>query len=105
MGAGPVALGLVLVALAGAARAEPGIRADYRCGGSPGAERLTVFFFNQAPSAAVLLVGREATRLPRTVTASGARYNDAEQSFWIKGDRATWERGQSPTLACEQVDR
>ncbi|WP_152669468.1 MliC family protein [Synechococcus sp. GFB01] len=103
VGADPWALGLALVALAGAARAEPGIRAEYRCGEGPDAERVTVFFFNQTPSAAVLLTGRQATRLAITHTASGARYGDAEQSFWVKGDRALWERGQAPALRCEQV--
>jgi membrane-bound inhibitor of C-type lysozyme len=53
----------------------------------------------------VLLEGEGATRLPQTVSASGARYSDGEQSFWVKGDRATWQMGQAPARSCEPRPR
>ena len=81
--------------------AEAGIRADYLCKGRFDASELTVFFFKGTPSAVVLLEGEGATRLPQTVSASGARYSDGEQSFWVKGDRASWQQGQAPARACE----
>lgn len=96
----------VLAALAvglgapGAVRAEPGIRADYLCKGRFDATPLTAFFFNGAPSAVVLLVGEQATRLPQAISASGGRYSDGSQTFWIKGDRASWQQGQAPAAAC-----
>ncbi len=52
-----------------------------------------------------LLEGEGATRLPQTVSASGARYSDGEQSFWVKGDRATWQMGQAPARSCEPRPR
>lgn len=90
----------VLAALPAPGGAEPGIRADYLCQGRLGATALTAFFFNDAPSAVVLLVGEGATRLPQAISASGARYSDGRDSFWIKGDRATWQQGQAPPSAC-----
>jgi membrane-bound inhibitor of C-type lysozyme len=88
------------VAAPGGLRAEPGIRADYLCRGRFDATPLTAFFFNAAPSAVVLLVGEQATRLPQAVSASGARYSDGSQTFWIKGDQASWQQGQAPAYAC-----
>jgi membrane-bound inhibitor of C-type lysozyme len=91
----------LLVGLPAGAWAEAGIRADYLCKGRFDASEITAFFFNDTPSAVVLLEGEGATRLPRTVSASGVRYSDGEQSFWVKGDRASWQRGQAPARACE----
>jgi membrane-bound inhibitor of C-type lysozyme len=98
-GAGLVA-GL-LAGLPAVAWAEAGIRADYLCKGRFDASALTVFFFNGTPSAVVLLEGEGATRLPQTISASGVRYSDGDQSFWVKGDRASWQQGQAPARACE----
>jgi membrane-bound inhibitor of C-type lysozyme len=91
----------LIAGLPAVAWAEAGIRADYLCKGRFDASELTVFFFNGTPSAVVLLEGEGATRLPQTVSASGARYSDGEQSFWVKGDRASWQQGQAPARACE----
>ncbi len=95
----------LLAALPAAAWAEAGIRADYLCKGRFDASAITAFFFNGTPSAVVLLEGEGATRLLQTVSASGARYSDGEQSFWLKGDRATWQMGQGPARSCEPRPR
>ncbi len=102
-----IALGVALVAAVlsgvGPARADEGIRAEYSCKGRFDATAVTAFFFNQAPSAVVLLVGESARRLPQAMGASGARYASGEESFWIKGDTATWQLGATPAYVCESV--
>lgn len=98
--------GVVLAAalLSGApARADEAIRAEYLCKGRFDATRVTAFFFNAPPSAVVLLVGETARRLPQAMGASGARYASGEESFWIKGDSATWQLGKAPAYACDTV--
>ncbi len=92
-------------ALAGVVRAEAGIRADFLCKGQADAVELTAFFFNDRPTAMVLLVGEGATRLFQTISASGARYSDGQQTFWVKGDQASWQQGAAPAYACEPRDR
>lgn len=81
-------------------RAEPAIRASYRCQGRFDAVDLTAFFFNQTPAEVVLLVGETATRLPQQRAASGSRYATADQAFWIKGDQAVWTLGQGVPMRC-----
>jgi membrane-bound inhibitor of C-type lysozyme len=107
--AGLVPSGLVaaalVVGLPAGAWAEAAIRADYLCKGRFDASVVTAFFFNDTPRAVVLLEGEGATRLPQTISASGARYSDGTQSFWVKGDRASWQRGQAPAAACEPRPR
>jgi membrane-bound inhibitor of C-type lysozyme len=95
----------LIVGLPAESWAEAGIRADYLCKGRFDASALTVFFFNGTPSAVVLLEGEGATRLPQTISASGVRYSDGDQSFWVKGDRASWQQGQAPARACEPRPR
>ncbi len=86
----------------GSASAEEAIRAHYLCLGRFDATDVTALFFNKAPGEVVLLVGSEgATRLPQQPAASGARYGDGNEEFWIKGDQATWTRGRAPTMACK----
>jgi len=34
--------------------------------------------------------------------ASGARYTDGDQVFWIKGEPATWQRGR--TMRCKVME-
>ena len=85
------------------ARADEAIRAEYLCKGRFDATRVTAFFFNAAPSAVVLLVGETARRLPQARGASGARYASGEESFWIKGDSATWQLGKAPAYTCDTV--
>lgn len=102
----PVLLGVLLFATAPRlARAEPGLRADYLCKGRFDASAVTAFFFNDSPRAVVLLEGEGATRLPQAVSASGARYSDGAQSFWVKGERASWQQGQAPARHCEPRPR
>jgi membrane-bound inhibitor of C-type lysozyme len=95
----------LIAALPADSWAEAGIRADYLCKGRFDASELTAFFFKGTPSAVVLLEGEGATRLPQTISASGARYSDGDQSFWVKGDRASWQQGQAPARACEPRPR
>ena len=99
-----VKLGLAVagVLLAGAAgvRADEAIRADYLCKGRLDATPVTAFFFNQAPSEVMLVVGESARRLPQALSASGARYASGAESFWIKGDSATWQLGKAPAYSC-----
>lgn len=105
------ALGLLLAAglaasgaVAGAAASEPeaevAIRAEYRCLGRFDAVDLTAFFFNRSPAELVMLVGETAIRLPRLRSADGARYGAAEQTFWVKGEEATWQVRRSPAMRC-----
>lgn len=98
---GPLALLLAGLALGAApARAEEGIRARYLCRGRFDAVELIALFFNRAPAAVVLLEGETAQRLPQLVAASGVRYGEGEETFWIKGDGATWQRGAAPAYSC-----
>jgi membrane-bound inhibitor of C-type lysozyme len=80
--------------------ADTAIRATYWCKGQRDAVELTALFFNEPPSAVVLLVGEGATRLPQALSASGSRYSDGRQSFWVKGDQARWELGSGPAYTC-----
>ena len=95
----------LIAALPADSWAEAGIRADYLCKGRFDASELTAVFFKGTPSAVVLLEGEGATLLPQTISASGARYSDGDQSFWVKGDRASWQQGQAPARACEPRPR
>lgn len=91
---------LALLPAAQAAEAELAIRVAYRCLGGFHAVEVTALFFNRPPAALVLLVGETATRLPQAPAASGARYADGNQSFWIKGDRASWSIGGAAPMGC-----
>ena len=62
--------------------------------------RLTALFFNGEPREVVLLQGEQAIRLPQQPSGSGARYGAANQSFWLKGDQATWQFGAGATYSC-----
>ena len=97
-----LATGLPLLAQPGGAAAETAIRVRYLCTGRFDATDVTALFFNQAPAEVVLLVGSEgATRLPQQRSASGARYANGDETFWIKGDQASWTRGRAPAMACK----
>ena len=104
-------LAVALISLSGAAtplqaaptpEPEQAIRASYLCRGRLDATELTALFFNRDPAEVVLLVGEMATRLPRLIAASGARYGGGSQEFWIKGDQASWRLGPHPaaTMQC-----
>jgi membrane-bound inhibitor of C-type lysozyme len=79
---------------------EAAIRAMYLCQGRFDAVQLTALFFNAQPREVVLLQGEQAIRLPSQPSASGALYGAGAQSFWVKGDRATWDMNQTPAYAC-----
>ena len=83
-----------------AAVPEAAIRATYLCQGRFDAVRLTALFFNAEPREVVLLQGEQATRLPQQPSGSGARYGAANQSFWLKGDQATWQFAGGATYSC-----
>ena len=68
----------------------------FSCRGEFDERPITALFFNQAHAEVILLFedGRAgAVRLPQQRSASGARYGDGVESFWIKGDTATYTRG------------
>ena len=79
---------------------EAAIRATYLCQGRFDAVRLTALFFNGEPREVVLLQGEQATRLPQQPSGSGARYGAGNQTFWLKGDQATWQFGAGATYSC-----
>jgi len=96
-----VVVAAALQALPAACREpEAAIRASYLCLGRFDAVSLTALFFNGDPRELVLLQGEQAIRLPQQPSGSGARYGAGAQSFWLKGDRATWQVGQAPAYAC-----
>ena len=101
VGLGLAVVGVVLAGAAGSARAEEAVRADYLCKGRFDATPVTAFFFNQSPSEVVLVVGEGARRLPQAMSASGARYASGTETFWIKGDSATWQLGKAPAYSCD----
>ena len=97
-----LATGLPLLAQPGRAAADEAIRVHYLCTGRFDATDVTALFFNQEPAEVVLLVGSAgATRLPQQRSASGARYANGDEEFWIKGDQASWARGRAPAMACK----
>ena len=83
-----------------AAVPEAAIRATYLCQGRFDAVRLTALFFNAEPREVVLLQGEQATRLPQQPSGSGARYGAGNQSFWLKGDQATWQFAAGAAYSC-----
>ena len=97
---GAALLGLLSLLPAGAAEPEAAIRATYLCQGRFDAVRLTALFFNGEPREVVLLQGEQATRLPQQPSGSGARYGAGNQSFWLKGDQATWQFAAGATYSC-----
>ena len=100
-GLAAVVVAAALQALPAACREpEAAIRASYLCLGRFDAVSLTALFFNGEPRELVLLQGEQAIRLPQQPSGSGARYGAGAQSFWLKGDRATWQVGQAPAYAC-----
>lgn len=96
-----IAAAAELASPAGALAEEP-IRANYLCKGTFDATEVRALFFNSPPSEVILLTGTEgASRLPQRRSASGARYADGDEVFWVKGDRASWQRGKARALDCE----
>jgi len=98
--------GLIAAATAlagpGDARAAEPIGANYLCKGTFDATEVRALFFNNPPSEVILLTGTEgASRLLQQRSGSGARYADGDEVFWIKGDRASWQRGKARALDCE----
>ncbi len=68
----------------------------YGCHGEFDHRQVTALFFNQPPAEVILLLENGqagAVRLPQQRSASGARFSDGNESFWVKGDSATWQRG------------
>lgn len=95
-----VATPVAVAVPAGAVVPEAAIRATYLCQGRFDAVRLTALFFNAEPREVVLLQGEQATRLPQQPSGSGARYGAGSQSFWLKGDQATWQFAAGATYSC-----
>jgi membrane-bound inhibitor of C-type lysozyme len=90
-----------LLAASMGARAEEPTRATYLCVGTFDATEVRALFFSGPPGEVVLLTGTEgASRLLQQPAASGARYADGTEVFWVKGDQASWQRGRGRTLQC-----
>ena len=64
-------------------------------------EFYTVHFRDDA---AYLYHGYEAYKLPRAISASGARYSDGVNEFWNKGDMAMITIGDKSYQNCELVN-
>jgi membrane-bound inhibitor of C-type lysozyme len=95
---------LALVASAPVAAAQPAaapreIRAHFSCSGD---KAIDATFINADPASVRLVLsdGRALT-LPQTLSASGARYANGDESivFWNKGDTAFVEEGGRTTYA------
>jgi len=39
------------------------------------------------------------------ISASGARFTNGKMVFWVKGRRATWDKGTGKLLKCRVTDR
>lgn len=39
------------------------------------------------------------------VSASGARFTDGRMVFWVRGRKATWDKGDGTRLDCRVTDR
>ena len=52
-----------------------------------------------------LFLRRETLQLPGTVSASGTRYSDGENTFWIEGKEATLSRQKSTHKGCRNNRR
>ncbi len=92
--------GLLLAALLAAcagARPEPSI--SYRC---EDGTRLIARF--PTPDQLMLDQGGLLIRMERVVAASGARYADAQRTFWTRPDGALYETSRGMTR-CAQVAR
>ena len=74
-------------------------RVNYSCHGEFDFREVTALFFNQTAAEVILLFSGDArygaVRLPQQRSASGARYSDGRETFWVKGDTATYMRGGS----------
>lgn len=53
----------------------------------------------------MLLEGQSAMRLPQQLSADGVRYGDAENEFWVKGDRASLSRAKGVVMECQPPSR
>ena len=70
----------------------------FACHGEFDHRQLTALFFNEPPAEVVRLNENGqagAVRLLQQRSGSGARYSDGSQTFWVKGDTASYERGGS----------
>ena len=83
---------------------EPAQVVRYGCQGKSDVRSIWALFFNQQPAEVILIDAgaHSGDRLLQGRSASGARYSDGDQVFWIKGDTATWQRGG--TYRCQALE-
>jgi membrane-bound inhibitor of C-type lysozyme len=83
---------------------EPAHVVHYACRGEFDVRSIWALFFHQQPAEVILIHAgtHSGDRLLQRRSASGARYGDGDQEFWIKGDTATWQRGS--TYQCKAVE-
>ena len=83
---------------------EPAHVVRYACQGEFDVRSIWALFFQQQPAEVVLIHAgtHSGDRLLQRRSASGARYSDGDQVFWIKGETATWQRGG--TYQCKVLE-
>ena len=101
--ADPAAAAPVQPTTAATTAPNPGtpIETHWQCGDQRVAAR-----FDPATQALTLIHERGQLALPHSVSASGARYADANgNEFWSKGPGATLTLSGTPARECSQVER
>lgn len=88
---------LLAALLAGCAAARPDPAITYQC---EDGTRLVARF--PTPDRLMLDQGGLLMRMERVAAASGARYADAQRTFWTRGDGALYETSRGMTR-CTQV--
>jgi membrane-bound inhibitor of C-type lysozyme len=86
---------------------EPAHVVHYACRGAFDVRSIWALFFHQQPAEVILIHAgtHSGDRLLQRRSASGARYGDGDQEFWIKGDTATWQRGGTYQCKAVQTER
>ena len=104
LSAGLVLTSLGLITPQGVLAEEPAHVVRYACQGEFDVRSIWALFFHQQPAEVVLIHAgtHSGDRLLQRRSASGARYSDGDQVFWIKGDQATWQRGG--TYQCKVLE-
>ncbi len=102
--AGLVITSLVPITPQGALAEEPAQVVRYACHGEFDVRSIWALFFHQQPAEVILIHAgtHSGDRLLQRRSGSGARYGDGDQTFWIKGDTATWQRGG--TYQCKALE-
>ena len=102
--AGLVITSLVPITAQGALAEEPAHVVRYACHGEFDVRSIWALFFHQQPAEVILIHAgtHSGDRLLQRRSGSGAHYSDGDQTFWIKGESATWQRGG--TYQCKALE-